>query len=392
MITKTKTINDAWGIPNQKKLNPKIRVREISTGDATLNLEYLLPGGKRVRESLGLTLRGGRLSPEQRLENKQTIMLAEKIRREHEKQLLKNQHGFTYEDARINQNMLDCMQEFVDGYQKASKNVMQMAMRRFREYITRCHPNMHGYVSAGELTSRLMGGFADYLETVCQGCGASTCFRRVRTIIHVLQREGILNTNPCEGVTLSSNENELTKDILSEEEIELMLAHPHPQLNPEVQRAFICSLYTGLRFCDVQQLTYKDVKTVGEVKYIKIKQQKTGRYVDIPLHASLYDLVGEGGQNEHVFKLPSHTACLKALRYWTQHAGIEKHITWHCARHSFATNILVNGNDLKTTSNLMGHASVRMTEKYLHAVDKLKRNAVDSLRPLQPITINKKNK
>ena len=59
--------------------------------------------------------------------------------------------------------------------------------------------------------------------------------------------------------------------------------------------------------------------------------------------------------------------------------GITKHITWHCARHSFAVNLLNAGANIKTVSALLGHASIKMTEKYLHVVDALKQKAINSL-------------
>lgn len=71
--------------------------------------------------------------------------------------------------------------------------------------------------------------------------------------------------------------------------------------------------------------------------------------------------------------------CLKALRHWTARAGIDKHITWHCARHSFAVNLLNNGANIKTVASLLGHAGLKYTEKYTRAVDSLKREAIDSL-------------
>ena len=74
---------------------------------------------------------------------------------------------------------------------------------------------------------------------------------------------------------------------------------------------------------------------------------------------------------------------LKALRHWVQPAGIDKHITWHCTRHSFAVNILNNGANIKTVSSLLGHSSLKHTEKYTRAVDGLKEAAINSLPPLE---------
>ena len=96
----------------------------------------------------------------------------------------------------------------------------------------------------------------------------------------------------------------------------------------------------------------------------------------------LLSLIGEGKKDELIFALPSHTMCLKALRHWVAKAGIDKHITWHCARHSFAVNILNNGANIKTVASLLGHAGLKHTEKYTRAVDKLKEDAINTLASL----------
>ena len=71
--------------------------------------------------------------------------------------------------------------------------------------------------------------------------------------------------------------------------------------------------------------------------------------------------------------------CLKTLRRWTKRAGIDKHITWHCARHSFATNILNNGANIVVVANLLGHAGLKYVGKYVRALDEAKKAAVNSL-------------
>ena len=71
--------------------------------------------------------------------------------------------------------------------------------------------------------------------------------------------------------------------------------------------------------------------------------------------------------------------CLKALRTWTKRAGIDKHITWHCGRHSFATLVLSKGANIKVVGSLLGHSTLRYTEIYLRAIDKQKQEAINSL-------------
>ena len=87
----------------------------------------------------------------------------------------------------------------------------------------------------------------------------------------------------------------------------------------------------------------------------------------------------KNAKDDLIFHLPSNTMCLKALRSWTKKAGIDKHITWHCGRHSFATNLLSNGANIKVVSSLLGHSTLKFTEIYVRAVDKLKEEAINSL-------------
>jgi site-specific recombinase XerD len=86
-----------------------------------------------------------------------------------------------------------------------------------------------------------------------------------------------------------------------------------------------------------------------------------------------------GKSDEKIFDLPSHTGCLKSLKQWTLNAGIDKNITWHCSRHSFAVNLLGFNNDIKSVASLLGHTGLRHTEKYTRVIDILKKKAVNTL-------------
>ena len=72
---------------------------------------------------------------------------------------------------------------------------------------------------------------------------------------------------------------------------------------------------------------------------------------------------------------PSHT--MNTVSY--THLDVYKRQTFHCARHSFITNIMANGANIKTAASLAGHSTTRHTEKYVHIIDELKQKAVDSL-------------
>lgn len=85
-----------------------------------------------------------------------------------------------------------------------------------------------------------------------------------------------------------------------------------------------------------------------------------------------------------IFNLPTHARALRVLKEWTQKAGIQKHISFHCARHTFITMLIDNGAGIKTAASLAGHSSTRHTEKYIHVIDHQKQKAVDNLPNLPP--------
>ncbi len=195
-----------------------------------------------------------------------------------------------------------------------------------------------------------------------------------------------MRENPCNGVIIKIDNGTLKKDVLSVEEIQKMIATHYTGENPNIRRAFIFSCYCGLKWCDVKDLTFANVDYSNRL--LKFEQAKTKGHssassVVIPLNDGLIGLIGqptsEDKSQELIFPLPSHNMCLKALRHWTKRAEIDKHITWHCGRHSFAVNILNNGANIKTVASLLGHSGLKHTEKYTRAVDSLKQEAINRL-------------
>ena len=176
-----------------------------------------------------------------------------------------------------------------------------------------------------------------------------------------------------------------TKHILSEEELQKLFATHYPGENPEIRRAFAMTCLSGIRHCDIVTLTYSEVDYSNKI--LKFRQNKTKKHssssgVTIPLNDTLLNIIGvkaPDAKDDYIFHLPSDTMCLKALRHWTKKAGIDKHITWHCGRHSFGTQLLNNGANIKVVSSLLGHSSLRFTEIYVRAVDEEKKKAINSM-------------
>ena len=180
----------------------------------------------------------------------------------------------------------------------------------------------------------------------------------------------------------------LRKDVLSPEEVQKLMACHYDNENPTVRQAFIFCLYCGLRFCNVKDLTFKNVDYANRLlkfEQSKAKEHSASSGVVIPLNDGLLSIIGEAPTDKNclIFDLSTYESCCKSVKRWVKRAGIDKHISWHLARHSFAVNILNNGANIKTVASLLGHSGLMHTEKYTRAVDKLKEEAINSLPELK---------
>lgn len=380
--------------------NPKLIAKRLKDGRESLYLEYYLgydrvydedsdnvvAKKKREYESLHLYLIASPRTPIEREENNQTLELAKKVRFERGQELLESEEGYRLKkDNKI--DFYDYYQKYMDNYTKKDLKNIRLAFVRFKSFIAET-PEYSFYksnIKVQNINHDMMENFAEYLKEHSVGEGGLTLWKRFKKVMKYATEHDIFRKNPCDGISIRVDEESLKKDILSEDEISALMAAHCKQENPEIRRAFIFCLYCGLRFCDVKELTFANVDYSNRL--LKFDQNKTTGHssssnVVIPLNDNILFLIGKKGKDatdDLIFHLPSHTMCLKALRNWTKKAGIEKHITWHCARHSFAVNILNNGANIKTVANLLGHSSIRHTEKYTRAIDELKKAAIDSL-------------
>lgn len=400
MAKKNYRNNNTYLIEGNAGDNPKLFGQSLSDGRDSLYLEFYLgyevvesKSGKtykkinRVTERMGLYLWQAPRTPEERKQNKETLDIAKRIRFERGQELLERAEGYRLKKDRI-VNIHVWYDQFVESYTKTDKNKLRRAHELFNEYLsdTVKYNQYVNMLKPDHLTKEMIHGFTDYLQQRFNGETPHTLYSRFKKVIKAAVDADVIRKNPCNGVSIKIDKNKLTKDILSMDEIKQLIATPNDRENPDIRRAFIFCLYCGLRWCDVKDLTYANVDYANRV--LRFEQNKTKGHssasgVVIPLNDGLLKLIGARGREDKIFPLPSHTMCLKALRRWVKRAGIDKHITWHCARHSFATNILSNGANIKTVASLLGHSDLRHTEKYLRAVDSLKEAAINSLPELE---------
>lgn len=406
MTAKKNTRTDGtYLISTDSTHNPKLCARMQKDGRSRLFLDYYF-GAKKVvtaagavhtkkarkKESLNIYIIESPRTPIEREENRQAIELAQRIRRNKEREMTEAAEGYKYRDRKA--DILEFMRGYVESYKNKDVRNIKGAYVNFTEFL-RGSGVVGEMLRAQQLSAEMVEDFADYLQGKYKGEGPLTKFKSFKKMLRAAVKAGILAKSPAEGITITIDRYTQKKEVLSEEEIIKLSATHYEGENANIRRAFLFAVNTGVRFCDVKGLTFENVDFPNRT--LRFEQAKTkGRSaksgVICFLNDEAFEIVGRQRENSEtrkdlIFPLPSANAVNKALKHWTKRAGIEKRITFHCARHTFGTLLVGNGASLTDVSNLMGHSSTQQTEIYLRAVDKRKRAAVDSLPRLNKETL-----
>jgi integrase len=217
------------------------------------------------------------------------------------------------------------------------------------------------YVSPSDITEDLAKRFQKYLLDRYNGETPANYFARFKQALKAATRQGYFRANPCEYIPVKVNKNKIRKNHLEAEEYIHLLKTPCA--NEEVRDAFIFCCYTGLRWCDINTLVWRDLKNTDT---IIIVQNKTQVENVIFLHHIARTILNNRKVRclwpinaERVFNLPTPNGANKILDRWCAAAGIKKHITWHSARLSFSVLLQDANIDATTVSLLLGHTSTK---------------------------------
>ena len=415
MAKKELQTGQCYIISTDREENPKLGAKLLSDGRESLFLDFyfgyemvynnakdeMQPKKQKRRESLKLYLWHNPRTPLQRQENKDTLLLAKKIRHDKGQELLDQEKGYRLQSKKAKVNFLEYFQEYLDAYTKSDARMIKIAMQRFKDFL-RDTPEYNKYerkIQPEQITNDMVEAFTEYLQSRSIGEGAKSLYQRFKKVYkscaikcNINYQRPFVNADG-KSITITIDEGAMVKDFLSPDEERQLMATHYTGENPEIRNAFIFCLYTGMRWCDVKDLTLGNFDFANRL--VTYEQNKTKGHskhssVTLPLTDALVELIAdkmEGADKDTiVFALPSHTMCLKALRRWTKRAGIDKHITWHCARHSFGTNMAATaaqkGFSVRVVQEMMGHSSLRYTERYTRVVDEQKRAAMAELNKL----------
>lgn len=172
---------------------------------------------------------------------------------------------------------------------------------------------------------------------------------------------------------------ESRREVLTIEEVNKLADTPCS--NNILRRASFFSILTGLRHCDIKELKWEQIVRHNDSWRINFNQEKTDGVEYMPISDQAYELCGERRDPDRlVFEgLMDPSWINRPVKKWIEAAGITKHITFHCFRHSYATLQLTNGTDIFTVSKMMGHTNVKTTQIYAKVVDAKKEKAAKAI-------------
>ncbi|EJI87000.1 mobilizable transposon, int protein [Alishewanella aestuarii B11] len=338
---------------------------------------------KRKRQSLDLFIYATPKDKAQRDYNKKTLELAERIQAQAIVDLANNKYHFE-DEAKQQQSFIDYMQQIIEEKRKTDGKSNVSIWESVLIHLQRFSDGHQ--LSFANFDTTLLQDFRIYLTTTAvtksgkklSSNTASTYFNKVRAALNQAFHEGIIRRNPVNEVKTIKPEQNKRQYLLEDE---LRAAYQADCRYDVLKRAFLFGCTTGLRWSDIHKLKWQDVFISDGVNRITFNHKKNRKlqYLDLPKDA--IKLMGEPEAPEtRVFKgLKYSTYTNVAILQWMLRAGITKHITFHCARHTFAVRLLTNGADIYTVSKLLGHSELKTTQIYADIIESKRKEAMESL-------------
>ena len=357
-----------------------LRKREYPSGKVSLYLDFYpaiknpRTGVESRREYLGIYIMKSPRTAQERRINATKLKQAEAIRAQRELSLINEQYGFIDKSKA----KMDAVEYFYSLMLTKGPKWLG-AYDHFNKFV-------HGKCAFKDLNVELCNGFREYLLTakrlnskklqISQN-SASGYWSTFRAFLASAYKEGYLKENindNLDKIELKETRREyLTMD-------ELRRLYNTPCEFPVLREASLFSCLTGLRISDILALTWNDVRDFPDGgKCIRICTEKTDTEATIPISEEALALCGPPSSGL-VFKGLTRNMVNTYLKPWLKQAGITKYITFHCFRHTYATQLIAGGADIYTVSKMLTHKNVSTTQIYADLIDKKKREAAEVIK------------
>ena len=255
-----------------------------------------------------------------------------------------------------------------------------IALKHFEKYTS-------GYCIVSDMNEKYCNGFKNYLKIAKNLNTGGTIsvntalayFGKFRALLKQAFHDKILNENLNDRIEGIKPE-ETRREFLTLDELRKLFETPCPI--QVLKDAAMFSALSGLRYSDIQKLTWSDVQLYDDGgSCIRFRQKKTKGEQTLPISTEAFELMGERrNPNDQVFNGFIYSMTQIHLKRWLLLAGIYRNITFHSFRHTYATLQITLGTDIYTVSKMLGHKKIETTQIYAKIIDEKKREATNKIK------------
>lgn len=356
-----------------------LRKRAMKDGGYSLYLDYTV-AGVRQREFLKMYLVPER-TPIDRIQNQETLKTANAAKA---RLIVEIQNGKVGFGKRKGDKILltDYMDERTDYYKKRGSMNYAQTVQNCKSY---CVSFKGDGIRLSQVTPEYIVGFIAHLNDSELGDGTIyTYFNALLIVLNQAVREKLIEENPARHVDPSAKprQKESTRAFLTLDEVRALMETPCE--DDILKAAFLFACFTGLRISDMRSLDWKQIVDVGDGKLqIQKVQSKTRKMVFVPLSENATRWMPKRTDGPVFPGIPVTPTLERKLDRWATAAKVSKHVTFHVARHTYATLLLTYGADLYTVSQLLGHKNIETTQIYGKIIDEAKRKTVNLIPELK---------
>lgn len=263
----------------------------------------------------------------------------------------------------------DFAQGTIERYQTCYKHVERFIIQKYNKKDVFLH----------EINPMFISDFEYYLKTTrnCNNNSTVKYIKNLKKIIRIAMANGWLKSDPF--VNIKHHIDEVDMAFLTPEELQKINDKKFNNARlQQVKDAYLFSCYTGLAYIDVKQLTPDEIVTINGQLWIKKKRQKTKNWCNVPLLPPAIEIINKYKNNTTcmekgvVLPILTNQKMNSYLKEIADMCDIDKKLSTHTARHTFATTVtLANQVSMEVVSKMLGHSGINMTKKYARVVDDL---------------------
>lgn len=368
-----------------------LRTKTLKGNRERLYLDFYPPilhpdtGKSTRREFLKLYLYKSASKETERTHNKETKKIAESIRAKRQLDIQAGEYDFLSKYSG-RENFLDWLKLKVK-----EREVSRVNYQSWRSTYLHLYRFTEGSLLLSNLDELFCERFRKYfLEAECLNTkrplhqnSAAGYFDVFKEAVREAHKEKLLKTNVALYVK-SIPYRQPEREFLTYEELQAAVKADCE--DPVLKKAAIFSALTGLRFSDILNLKWEQVRySEKEGHFLRKQIKKSGRFETMFISEQARSLMGKAQEKATLVFQGLHygNKTTEILKNWLSKAGINRHITFHAFRHTYATLQITNGTSIYTLKDLLGQKDVKTTQIYARVIDERKKEAVGRIPELE---------